>query len=75
MCLILFLGKGPSRSGSSDFLFQGDISMSKTEVVNLLSAGTTRRKRAVMRKTSTNLWTGGISYVLHRSIRGKFDRH
>lgn len=64
-------GKGPSRSGSSDFLFQGDISMSKTEVVNLLSAGTTRRKRAVMRKTSTNLWTGGISYVLHRSIRGR----
>ena len=62
------------RSDESEFLFQGDIAMSKRDVIRIVNAGGGRRKRAVMKKLARKLWQRNkLAYVISHSL-GKFAK-
>jgi hypothetical protein len=68
----LYIGQRRSRSSESEFLFQGDIAMSKRDVIGIVNAGGKRRKRAVMKKLPSKLWQRNkLAYAISESLRSK----
>lgn len=66
-------GSGVGRSDMNVFLYEGDIQMDKSEAINIIqgrkvSQGTSRGKRAVMKKNTGRLWPKNIPYAISRSL-------
>ena len=68
-----FVGRTRSRSGETEFLFQGDIAINKRDILGILNRGGGRGKRAVMKKLATKLWQPNkIAYVISSDLRSKY---
>ncbi|XP_028399992.1 zinc metalloproteinase nas-4-like [Dendronephthya gigantea] len=62
-------GSGARKNDGSEFLFEGDIDVSKREAINIITShvGTSRQRRASA-KNSDRLWPKNIPYTIHASL-------
>ena len=63
------LGGGVARSDDNVFLFEGDISMNKSEAIKIVQGSSAeRRRRAVGNTGSIRLWPKNVPYAISRSL-------